>query len=80
MFKTENKAYGKTLLVIIAIASVTGLFYWYGVKPSVAYRECNEKAIEFLDDVSPGKLDTEKGVALYEFSFDTCLRERGMND
>jgi uncharacterized protein HemX len=77
----------RSILIIVALTLVLGVFYWFSYRPSVIKKECtqrarhdaNEVAKLYDDDVNKISRDevqalTQLQARIYEF----CLHENGL--
>lgn len=63
--------------LVFAIAIVSVCFYWYQVRPSKIYSDCNRVAAEKTDSKFP-HISNEYSRAYYESAYKQCLRDRGL--
>ena len=57
-----------TLLIIFAVLSVGGWFYWYEYRPSMIRATCSNLA----------EKEADKDLFIYEIIYRHCLRKNGM--
>lgn len=72
---------GKIILIVIIVALLGGVFYWFGIRPSITYSFCHKKSLKGAQEdywnkaYFPGYFDKDT----YEFYYKECLREKGFN-
>jgi len=66
--------------IVIIILIISGVFYWYQIRPSQIYSNCHnlavEKAIEKCTTCPEGKFKLDD----YEGYYKMCLRKEGINE
>jgi len=63
--------------IIPIIILLAGLFYWYQIRPTLIYRECNGRALE---QAVESHLEGKSELAdIYETAYKLCLKEKGIN-
>jgi len=79
----------KVILIILLI--VFGLFYWFQIRPSIIYSDCNRIAADKAEKLLKTKSEMEGGYKYkeaaekelflkddYDSYYEKCLREKGL--
>lgn len=74
----------KIIIISILVLMLAGAFYWWEIRPFLAYKECGNYASEKYSKIvesSAFKSATDVRLALdfYEEAFKSCLRKKGIN-
>ncbi len=64
----------KTVLITFCIV-ILGAFYWYEIRPAIAYSKCSEKATELTAEKSGS---SEQLNNFYNITYKLCLRNKGI--
>jgi len=74
-FLKEN--WFKIGLIAILVISIAGAFYWFEWRPTQIRKECNIKASQETS-AAEEKLQGTEGISLYNFSYNLCIRMKGL--
>ena len=69
------KQYKYIILIVILILGF--MFYWFEWRPNQIRKECNIKALQETSAAEGGLQGTES-IAFYNFSYNLCLRNKGL--
>lgn len=70
-WKRYSKTSGTILLFVLLLGIITGLFYWYEVRPSQARTEC--------DEITRDKANsTNSPTKVYDTFYEACLHSKGL--
>lgn len=64
-------------IILIATIILGFAFYWFEWRPAQIKKECNIKALQETS-AAEGRLQGTEGISFYNFSFNLCLRNKGL--